>query len=581
MNHQLRRIPIAIPAVWGFLMAASIPAHAQILIARPSFGVPEFAEPGGTFHVEVLATNGLSPNSWQVILANDLRSWTCTVDQAESGMFVDNETVAGYRLTVQTPPDLPPEVFQLTVAHPDAGIATNVNAVGIVPDFESDFYILHYADPQAGGFEPTNPETGQCSKNGSIREIYWQAPAFRLINPRFMFDTGDELDDPYYAYTATNYQQYIAAMCRIGVPVLVTRGNNDDLISAEDWRRTIGIETYSIAIGSFFVCQKDYNEDHFTAWFTNNYAASFTNPAIGFRLFGQHFSDSGCSWRPPDGQYPDLMLVGHIHVNSTVQSDPYPVLSTEAANNKGAVSLVEFLHSGTSWSCPTPTNLPAAQFQVMSSGAVARIAATFANPNDGTAISNSATIVNQIPLRFWNGRLRFLMPCAAAGYIVSNGTILAQYSYHDGSNLAVVVKVDIAASAATEVGIQPCTAAPATNGTPSWWLVRHGLPANAAGEEYDEGDGLPAWQEYVADTDPTNADSCFRITDATGAFLPALHFNSSSNRVYGVSACSNLLAGAWTPVAGLEPRAGAGGFDTWWISNDSPYQLYRLTVTRP
>ena len=575
-DRQLR-IPVAL----CLCVAAASPAPAQFTIARPSFGVPVFAQPGGTIQVEVKAAAGLDADGWGAGLANDLRTWTGTVAQAEYGSYVENDTTTGYRLTIRIPADISPEVFQLTIWHPGGGTATNVNAVGIVPDFESDFYILHYADPQAGGFEPTDPETGQCGKHGSIREIYWHAPALRLINPRFMFDTGDELDDPYYAYSVTNYQQYLAAMGQIGVPVVITRGNNDDLISTEDWRRTIGIETYSLAMGSFYVCQKDYNEDHFTAWLTNNYAAACTNPAIGFRLFGQHFSDSGCSWLPPAGQYPDLMLVGHIHVNSTVLSAPYPILSTEAAFTKGAVSLFEFSHSGTNWTCPTLTNLPAAQFRVMASGAVARIACTYDHPNDGTSPANTATIVNGIPLRFWSGRLRFLMPYATAGYDVSNGTIVAQYPYNQDSNLAVVVKVDIAASNTTVVGIQPSAAPPAANGTPAWWLVQHGLPANAVGEGYDEGDGIPAWQEYVADTNPTNAGSCFRITAASAPPPESLHFESSSNRVYGVRGCTNLLEGIWTPVAGLEPRPGAGGDDVLQVSNANPYQLYRLSVGLP
>ena len=581
MKPGPREIPFTASTALCLFLVAVGSSTAQFTIVRPNFGVPEFAQPGGTIRVEVNASVGLTNALWTAVFANDLRAWTGTVEQVDYGNVVDNDTAAGYRLTIRVPPDISPEVFQLAVSHPDAGAATNVNAVGVVPDFESNFYILHYADPQAGGFEPTNPETGQSGKNGSIREIYWHAPAIRLINPRFLFDTGDELDDPYYAYSVTNYQQYIAAMCQAGVPVLATRGNNDDLIATEDWRRTIGVETYAIAMGSFYVCQKDYYEDNFAAWFTNNYAASFADPAIGFRLFGQHFSDGEHSWLPPVGQYPGLMLVGHIHENSLIQADPYPIISSEAAYNKGAVSLVEFTHAGTNWTCPTATNIAASQFQLMASGAVARIASTFAAPNDGTSASNTAVIVNQIPVRFWNGRVRFLMPFAAAGYDISNGIILAQYTYNDGSNLAVVVKVDIAASATTAVGIQPSTAAPATNGTPSWWLVQHGLPANAAGEEYDEGDGIPAWQEYIADTNPTNSDSWFRVAGAANLPPWSLSFDSSSNRRYRVLGCSNLSEGIWTAVPDQDSRTGAGGPDSMQISNPVPYRIYRLAVAVP
>jgi len=55
----------------------------------------------------------------------------------------------------------------------------------------------------------------------------------------------------------------------------------------------------------------------------------------------------------------------------------------------------------------------------------------------------------------------------------------------------------------------------ATNDTPHWWLARYGLPANDVGALYDEGDGMPAWQEYVADTDPTDKNSVLAVLGVT------------------------------------------------------------------
>lgn len=55
----------------------------------------------------------------------------------------------------------------------------------------------------------------------------------------------------------------------------------------------------------------------------------------------------------------------------------------------------------------------------------------------------------------------------------------------------------------------------ATNNTPHWWLAQYGLPTNDVGALYDDGDGMPAWQEYVADTDPTNKDSVLSMIGIT------------------------------------------------------------------
>jgi hypothetical protein len=55
----------------------------------------------------------------------------------------------------------------------------------------------------------------------------------------------------------------------------------------------------------------------------------------------------------------------------------------------------------------------------------------------------------------------------------------------------------------------------ATNNTPHWWLAKYGLPTNDVGALYDEGDGMPAWQEYIADTDPTDRNSVLVVLGVT------------------------------------------------------------------
>lgn len=53
-----------------------------------------------------------------------------------------------------------------------------------------------------------------------------------------------------------------------------------------------------------------------------------------------------------------------------------------------------------------------------------------------------------------------------------------------------------------------------TNATPQWWLAQYELGTNDADAlAHDDADGMPNWQEYIADTDPTNTDSALRILD--------------------------------------------------------------------
>jgi hypothetical protein len=50
-------------------------------------------------------------------------------------------------------------------------------------------------------------------------------------------------------------------------------------------------------------------------------------------------------------------------------------------------------------------------------------------------------------------------------------------------------------------------------GTPHWWLAQYGLSTNDAGALYEDGDGMPAWKEYIAGTDPTNKLSVLQVTN--------------------------------------------------------------------
>ncbi|MDD4117560.1 MAG: MBG domain-containing protein, partial [Kiritimatiellae bacterium] len=78
----------------------------------------------------------------------------------------------------------------------------------------------------------------------------------------------------------------------------------------------------------------------------------------------------------------------------------------------------------------------------------------------------------------------------------------------------------------------------AIHDTPEWWLAEHGWTNDfdAAALADDEPDGFPTWQEYVADTDPTNALSYPRIDwiETEGTNPPRILWPASSNRVYQV-----------------------------------------------
>jgi len=94
----------------------------------------------------------------------------------------------------------------------------------------------------------------------------------------------------------------------------------------------------------------------------------------------------------------------------------------------------------------------------------------------------------------------------------------------------------------------------APQGTPEWWLAQHGA-SHAFGEaelEDQDADGMAAWGEYIAGTDPGNTASVLAIADV-GA-------------LYGTNCTEHLRTNVWGDAA-------------WSFTNDPPYDPGDTYVT--
>jgi hypothetical protein len=94
-------------------------------------------------------------------------------------------------------------------------------------------------------------------------------------------------------------------------------------------------------------------------------------------------------------------------------------------------------------------------------------------------------------------------------------------------------------------------------GTPHWWLASQGLSTDADGDRYDEGDGMDAWAEYVAGTDPHNVTSRLGLTsvDVRTNGQAVVSWLSEEGRSYAILSGSDAdCANAW-PVALNIPAA--------------------------
>jgi hypothetical protein len=123
--------------------------------------------------------------------------------------------------------------------------------------------------------------------------------------------------------------------------------------------------------------------------------------------------------------------------------------------------------------------------------------------------------------------------------------------------------------------------------TPTLWLNQYYGSTNydVVAESDTDGDGQPAWEEYISGTDPTNRQSSFRIIALTkvGSTNAVVWLGGNTSLPpFGVLVSSNLgaTAGGWTQLATRVRSADGTNFwydDSFTTSSISRY--YKIVAT--
>jgi hypothetical protein len=121
------------------------------------------------------------------------------------------------------------------------------------------------------------------------------------------------------------------------------------------------------------------------------------------------------------------------------------------------------------------------------------------------------------------------------------------------------------------------------DGIPDGWCDRYGLnpidPLVASGNP--DQDPHTTLQEWVADTDPTDARSHLRIVAITNRPPWLVSLAAASNRLYTLQASTNLGGSIWTPVPGQSVSPPRSGPLVLTDTNPAPAKFYRLEVKLP
>jgi hypothetical protein len=115
---------------------------------------------------------------------------------------------------------------------------------------------------------------------------------------------------------------------------------------------------------------------------------------------------------------------------------------------------------------------------------------------------------------------------------------------------------------------------------PDWWeTYYYDGPTNCTVTADDDDDGSSNDDEYIADTDPHDADSLFRFSAMGHSTSVMITFTTSASRVYSVDYSGTGPDGPWLHLRDNISGTGAdlSVFDT----NSNPAQIYRARVSRP
>ncbi|MBN1670577.1 MAG: LamG domain-containing protein [Kiritimatiellae bacterium] len=101
-------------------------------------------------------------------------------------------------------------------------------------------------------------------------------------------------------------------------------------------------------------------------------------------------------------------------------------------------------------------------------------------------------------------------------------------------------------------------------------------------DDDDDGDGVTNAAEFVADTDPLDSNSFFRIISMSITGSCAVAVPCSSERIYELQCRESLLSGEWYGVEGQTNLPGDAGGTLWLVdTNDLPVRYHRAGVSLP
>ena len=390
-------------------------------------------------------------------------------------------------ITVTVPSDAPADRYDLLL-NTSYGQAISVRAVKVVKEYKANYSVLHISDTHL---------KGGASENNWLLEKRLTAVVnmSNIIDPEMVFVTGDNL-----YYTTGDFQSRVdhlfdgeeseglKGLHDMQAATFVAIGNHDideggpgftwgapyD-VKARQWNQYYGIQYHAFKYGNgrCMVINNGWNGYNRAPQYTemNSWLAG-AGSGGNFRLGAYHKWQTEKTWASNNDL--DLALSGHNHhkgPGNPWSSGDRGLIEYVAPSGQGycEFNLFQINNATGNYTALGRLNtdaatagygLPTGNCRVLENNSekgnsdtsvwIYNLTLDYANANDGTSSTNTATIENKFNFAIPGARVRFVMP-NGMNYAVSQGTIAQQF---DGDSFHIVdVSVDIGASSTTVIEI--------------------------------------------------------------------------------------------------------------------------------
>jgi len=474
------------------------------VIWKPLPNLPSFVRPGDTLTVWANAPSAAS--GWNASLR--LGSLGVPLALAGGGWQPSlGRWVLGFRLPpIADGPQVPEEVYDLTLGCDVCAPDTARHAVKVLPDFRHDYYFAQISDTHLPTHALSNNGVIDASDTTGMADFDAVIADLNVIHPEFILHTGDmvnegELEEYLGMYEMGRAQQMIG---RLRDPMFLSSGNHDiggwkqtappDGTSRKDWWRYYGwpflanppagdpyhSQDYHFDYGLLHVVGLEayINNGSYDSYMTNIWGAqSFTNeqlnwlaqdlaavPAGHAKLAFYHYDFGGTlaggspgpnfSQINPAALGLDGAIWGHNHgvaedMNTARSAHPFNLGIQSVIYNAvagGRTFRIFRVHDATL--TPGPMHHAGA--------AVDSLALAWSAPNDGTRSRLTATVTNRFGETWDRARLVFYLAPRADSVYGATGGNLAQ-TFEEGGRTIVYVDCVVPASGVATVSVAPTT----------------------------------------------------------------------------------------------------------------------------